>query len=596
MQTVKKLLFLLSPNERKSAGLLLIMIIIMAFLDTLGVASILPFMAVLTNPDLIETNFLLKNLYEFSRRFSVENNQQFIFFLGVIVFIFLITSLAFKMLTIYVQVRFIQMREFTIGKRLIEGYLNQPYSWFLSRHSADLGKNILSEVQQSIVSGLNPLIELIAKCMIAIAIISLLIITEPKLAFIVGLSLGGAYLIIFLTMRKYLTQMGDIRLKNNQLRFTVVNESFGAVKEIKIGRLEHVYIKLFANASEKFAKTQATTEVIAALPRFILEAIAFGGVLLMILYFISEKGGFNSALPILSLYVFAGYRLMPALQQIYVSFTQLSFVGPAVDKLYEDLNELKFHNNNRDSEDEIIFQKSIALKDLQFNYPNSSRRALQNINIKIPAKSKVGIVGATGSGKTSLIDIILCLLEPQKGTLEVDEKIITKNNHRSWQRLIGYVPQSIYLIDDSIAANIALGIDKKDIIKDSLEKAAKIANLHEFILNELPSKYDTIIGERGVRLSGGQRQRIGLARALYHNPEVLILDEATSSLDIQTEKAVMDALNNFNKDITIILIAHRLDTIKKCDIIFKVDKGQVVEQGTFNDIINKSSITKNENN
>lgn len=596
MQTVKKLLFLLSPNERKRAGLLLIMIIIMAFLDTMGVASILPFMAVLSNPDLIETNFFLKDLYEASSILNVENNQEFIFFLGVIVFIFLITSLAFKMLTIYVQVRFIQMREFTIGKRLIEGYLNQPYSWFLSRHSADLGKTILSEVQQSIVSGLNPLIELIAKSMIAIAIIFLLIIAEPKLAFIVGLSLGGAYLIIFLTMRRQLIQMGDVRLKNNQLRFTVVSESFGAVKEIKIGRLEHIYIKLFANASEKFAKTQATTEVIAALPRFILEAIAFGGVLLMILYFISERGGFNSALPILTLYVFAGYRLMPALQQIYVSFTQLSFVGPAVDKIYEDLNDLKLHNSNHDPEDDIKLKKSITLKDLHFNYPNSSRRALKNINITIPAKSKVGFVGVTGSGKTTLIDIILGLLEAQKGTLEVDEKIITKNNHRSWQRSIGYVPQSIYLLDDSVEANIALGVDTKDIKKDSLEKAARIAKLHEFIINDLPNKYKTIIGERGVRLSGGQRQRIGLARALYHNPKVLILDEATSSLDIQTEKAVMEAVNNFNKDITIILIAHRLDTVKNCDIIFKLDKGQVIEEGFFNDIINKNNMFKNINN
>ena len=424
MQNIRNLFFLLTPNERKRVGILLIMITIMAFLDTMGVASILPFMAVLTNPNLIETNFFLKNLYEISNIFKVENNQQFIFFLGVIVFIFLITSLAFKMLTIYVQVRFIQMREFTIGKRLIEGYLNQPYSWFLSRHSADLGKTILSEVQQSIVSGLSPLIELIAKSMIAIAIIFLLIIADPKLALIVGLSLGGAYLIIFYTMRRYLIKMGNVRLKNNQLRFTVVSESFGAVKEIKIGGLEHFYIKLFANASEKFSKSQATTEVIAALPRFILEAIAFGGVLLMILYFISEKGGFNSALPILSLYVFAGYRLMPALQQIYVSFTQLSFVGPAVDKLYQDLNNIELYNSKHDSEDKINLHKSITLKDIHFSYPNSSRRALQNINITIPAKSKVGFIGVTGSGKTTLIDIILCLLEAQKGTLEVDEKSI----------------------------------------------------------------------------------------------------------------------------------------------------------------------------
>ena len=214
---------------------------------------------------------------------------------------------------------------------------------------------------------------------------------------------------------------------------------------------------------------------------------------------------------------------------------------------------------------------------------NNLRTSLKDLNLSIPAKSIIGLVGATGCGKTTTIDIILGLLTPQMGTLEVDGKVITEQNTRSWQRLIGYVPQHIYLSDDTVAANIAFGMEPENIDQDMIEKVSKIANLHEFVINDLPQKYNTEIGERGVRLSGGQRQRIGIARALYHSPKVLVLDEATSALDNQTEKAVMDAVNNLGKDITIILIAHRLNTVKNCDIIYKLDNGQIIDQGTFND-------------
>ena len=210
---------------------------------------------------------------------------------------------------------------------------------------------------------------------------------------------------------------------------------------------------------------------------------------------------------------------------------------------------------------------------------------MEDININIPSKSTVGIVGTTGSGKTTMVDIILGLLEVKKGTIEVDGNIITEKNTRSWQRSIGYVPQHIFLSDDTIAANIAFGVDTKDVNYEAIEKAAKIANLHDFVLEELPKKYQTTIGERGVRLSGGQRQRIGIARALYHSPQLLILDEATSALDNQTEQAVMDAVNNLGKNITIILIAHRLNTVKNCDIIFKLDKGRVIAEGSFDELI-----------
>lgn len=587
MQTYKKLLFLLTPQERKRAGLLLLMIVIMALLDMVGVASILPFMAVLTNPTLIETNFILKFMFETSYIIGVETSQQFLIVLGFIVFALLIISLAFKALTTYAQVLFVEMREYSIGKRLVEGYLHQPYSWFLSRHSADLGKNILSEVEQVISNGMNPFMELIAKGLVTIALITLLIIVNFKLALIVGLSLGGTYGFIFYIIRKYLNRIGKKRLINNQLRFTVVSEAFGASKEVKVGGLEKTYIRSFSNSAQIFAHTQASSKVIAHIPRFILEAIAFGGLLLILLFLMAQSGSFSNALPIISLYAFAGYRLLPALQQFYVATTQLTFVAPSIDKLHEDLKSLKPPIEIQD-EGYLSFEKSIKLKNVNYSYPNTSRSAIKEINLSIPAKSTVGFIGATGSGKTTTVDIILGLLEVQRGSLEVDGQIISKQNVRSWQRTIGYVPQHIYLADDTVAANIAFGIELKNINQELVVKAAKIANLHDFIEDELPRKYQTTIGERGVRLSGGQRQRIGIARALYHNPKVLILDEATSALDNETELAVMEAVNNLSKTITIILIAHRLNTVKICDFIFKLDKGKLVGQGSFEEIINKN--------
>ena len=596
MKTFKKLIFLLTANERKKAVILLVIIVIMALLDMIGVASILPFMAVLTNPSLIETNSILNNMFQYSNVFGVENNEQFIFALGVLVFFLLVVSLVFKAIVTYLQVRFVEMRQYSFGKRLVEGYLHQPYSWFLSRHSADLGKNILSEVNQVIGGGMRPGMEVIAKGMVVIALIFLLVITDPTLALIVGFSLGGAYLLIFYSIRVYLNRIGEERLKNNELRFIALSEAFGAAKEVKVGGLEQTYIERFSDPAKIYAKTQAASVVIATLPRFILEAITFGGIMLIILYVLAQSGSFNNALPIVSLYVYAGYRLMPALQQIYSSFTAIVFALPAIDKLHDDFKNLKPINRNQD-QGVLPINETITLKNIYYNYPNASKTALKNISINISAKTTVGLVGATGSGKTTTVDIILGLLEAKKGTLEVDGKIITQQNSRSWQRSIGYVPQHIFLSDDTVAANIAFGINSKEINQEAIKKASQIANLHEFVMEELPKQYNTTIGEHGVRLSGGQRQRIGIARALYHSPQVLILDEATSALDNLTEKVVMEAVNNLSKDITIILIAHRLSTVKKCDQIFLLEKGELKNYGTFEELINiDENFRKNVNN
>ena len=354
-----------------------------------------------------------------------------------------------------------------------------------------------------------------------------------------------------------------------------------------MGGLEKTFVERFSIPSLIIARNLSLKEFISFMPRFLLEALVFGGMILVILYLMVKSGSFVSSVPTIALYAFAGYRLMPALQKIYSSTTTLRFVGPAVDNMYEDFKKLKPSDLNQEK-NILKFTKNITLKDIHYNYPNASRKVLKNINLNIPVNSTVGIIGPTGCGKTTAVDIILGLLEAQEGTLEVDNQTIDKKNVRSWQRSIGYVPQHIYLADDTIAANIAFGADSENIQQINVEQASKIACVHDFVTNELPLKYQTSVGERGVRLSGGQRQRIGIARALYHNPKILILDEATSALDIDTEKAVIDAINKINKEITIILITHRLNTLKNCDIIYKLEKGEIIDKGTFNKLISSN--------
>jgi len=591
MKIIKKLLYLLTSHERKRGGILLIMILLMALLDMIGVVSILPFIAVLLNPEIIETNSILNYMFKISATLGIDSKQQFLFCLGSIFFILLVFSLAFKALTTYVQFRFTEMRAFSIGKRLVEGYLYQPYSWFLNRNSAELGKTIISQVTSVVSNGIRPMVNLIANIIVIIVLLILLILINPKLAIITVLTLGIAYTLIYKLVRGILKKIGHESVKADQSRFITLSEAFGASKEVKLGSLEDIYIKRFADASQKHASNQASAKSISQIPRYILEAIAFGGMLLVVLFLVEEGGMLDTVLPIVALYAFAGYRLMPALQQTYASFSLLRFVGPALDYLYNDLKNLE-KKTFLENKHKLSFDNEITLNKINYSYPNTPRNVLKNVSINIPAHKSIGIVGKTGSGKTTLVDIILGLLDVKEGTLKIDGQIINRDNQISWQRYIGYVPQKIYLADDTIAANIAFGKNFENINMDKLISAAKVANLHEFIIDELPLQYQTTVGENGVKLSGGQRQRIGIARALYNEPKVLVLDEATSALDNQTEKLVMEALNNASKEITIIMIAHRLSTIKKCDKIFLLQDGEVKAEGSYDELIKSNNFFK----
>ena len=588
MKTIKKIFEFLTPSERKQFYLLLSLILIMALLDVIGIASILPFMSLLTNQELLETNIFLIKLYKIANKFGVTNTNDFIIVLGFSTFLILILSLSVKALTTYAQLRFTLMREFSIGKRLIEGYLHQPYSWFLSKNSANLGKSILSEANLVIYGAVIPMMTRIAQGTVTLAIITLIIFLDPMLALRVGLVLATCYAIIFFVLKKLVSRIGAERLRDNELRFNVISEAFGASKEVKFGGLEKVYIDRFKIPAKNYAKNLALVQIISQLPRYFLEAIAFGGLIIISSVLVINGKGFNNIIPILSLYVFAGYRLIPALQQIYGSLTQLNFSQPALYSLNKDLMSLKFSEPVKKTHKAFKLNKQLTFKNISYKYPKTEKYVLNDVSLNIPAYSKIGIVGTTGGGKTTLIDLLLGLLTPTHGTIFVDDNMIKSDNVRSWQKSIGYVPQQIYLADDTVTSNIAFGIDANNIDHQALEKAAKIANLHDFVINELPNGYSTIIGERGVRLSGGQRQRIGLARSLYHKPDVLILDEATSSLDNITEKMVIDEINNLGDKITNIIIAHRLSTVKNFDKIFLLEKGKIKIEGNYEELLNKS--------
>ncbi len=591
MESYKKLLDILTKQERRNAALLLVMVVVMALLDAVGVASIMPFVAVLSNPEVMETNALIKAGRLLAYDQGYETNQEFIFILGLGFFFIFVFSLSFKALTTYMQIRFTVMCEYSMGKRLVERYLHQPYAWFLNRHGADLGMKILSEIINIIGSAVVPMMLLISHGAVTIVFVALLFFIDWKLTTIVALGLSAVYLTIFLATRGFLVRSGEIRLEANQQRYKSLTEGFSAVKDIKVAGVEETFIQKFTQPALLYARLNAKAQIINQLPRYALEAASFGGILVMVLYLMARGVSFNQALPILTLYALAGYRLMPAIQQIYSALTQLSFATASLDAVHEDLIKLTIVNSNH-GKTPIKLKREVKVSKIGFSYPDTEAPALSDMSFTIPARSTIGLVGSTGSGKTTALDLILGLLEPDTGSVLIDGIEVNKNNRRNWQKSIGYVPQQVFLADDTIAANIAFGVEPAEINQATVEQASKVANLHDFVTKQMPDQYHTTIGERGIRLSGGQRQRIGIARALYHNPQVLILDEATSALDNITEQLVMDAIFNLSKKITVIMVAHRMTTVMGCDKIILFDKGKVKGIGTFDELMISNSLFK----
>ena len=591
LDIARKLRDLLDRRERRNAAVLFMLVLCTGVMEALGVASIMPFLSVLSNPEVIQENYYLSLVY---RGLNFASRDSFLLFLGAAVFIVVICSLSFKAVTQYALARFTQMRNFSLSSRLLGGYLARPYSWFLNRHSADLGKAVLSEVQQVVGRVLMPACQFTANCVIASCLIILLLLVNFRVAVAAAVLLGGIYALLYSLLRNYLRHIGEDRARANKERFQVAQEALGGIKEVKAAGLENGYLKSFGRPARRLAKSQAACTVAGQVPNFFMQALAFGGILAVALVLLaSGNGELEEVLPVLGVFAFAGQRLLPALQQVYQNIANMSFGKPALDELHADLTETNRLDLEHLTREERVrptgLKSSLQLVNIEYRYPGAKYPALQNLHLDIAAKSTIGFVGATGAGKTTVVDLILGLLTPQKGEILVDGMCLGTDNLAAWQRSIGYVPQQIFLADDSVAANIAFGVPREDIDHAAVVRAAKIAELHEFVSRELTAAYETEIGERGVRLSGGQRQRIGIARAMYHDPDVLIMDEATSALDNFTEKAVMQAVHNLSRKKTIILVAHRLSTVQDCDRVYMFDRGRLRGQGSYNELLESDS-------
>lgn len=585
MNSFVKIFKLLNFDERIDTYKLLFLIFTMSTFDILGVASIFPFIQILINPTLIETNIVLSNLYAFSSNLGFVGIGQFQFLLGILVFFLLIFSLFVRAFTFYKQVQFSFMKEYTIGKRLSEAYLNQPYSWFLNKNTSNLGKNILSEVNTVVINGIMPMTNFVAQSILALTLIILILIVDPNLSMIIGLVLLLGYGVVFFFNKTILQKTGSIALIANTVRFKVLSEAFNSIKDIKINGSEKFYLKLFDEPSRIFASNQASNQLISNIPRYFIEGLLFGGMILFLIILIKGSDSFIDVVPVIALYTFAGYRLMPALQQIYYSISQITYAKAAISELFKDLEDLKIREDVKHISLKVNTSNLIELDQVSFSYKNSKKLNLSNVNLNIKKNSKVAIVGPTGSGKSTLLDLMLGLISPTQGSIKIFDQTLHNKNSKSWLKIVGYVPQQINLIDDTVAANVAFGLDKKDTDIDRVVNCCKIADMHEFIIHNMQDGYNTFIGEKGLRLSGGQKQRLGIARALYKKPLILVLDESTSALDVRTEHRILNNLFGLKDDITFIIVTHRLETVKFCDKVFGVSNNSVVENNNYSDLI-----------
>lgn len=582
--TLTKLNALLTPRERRRGMSVLALVVVMAGFEVLGVASVLPFFIVLSDPALVDSQPMLQRLFALG---GFDSSNSFLLALALVTFAFLITAALIRSAGEYAMTRFVQMRRHSLGTRLLTRYLRQPYAFFLGRHTGEMSKNILSEVEQVTMFALAPVMRFAMASVTLAAILVFLMVMDPAIAIGAILVLGAAYLGIFATIRKIVTRNSARRVAADQARYTIAREALGGIKDVRILGKEDSYLSHFRIPSIEVSRMQAANQVLGQLPKYLVEAVGFGGMLLLCVVLLTAQGAGASAgaiLPKLGVYAFAGYRMLPSVQAIYRAMVEFRFGAGAVDVLYRDMTQLPDAPTGAAQVPPLPLRSALSLQNVGFKY-DAKGQGVKALTLSIPAGSSVGIVGGTGAGKTTFVDLVLGLLTPDQGEILIDGVPVTDDNLRRWQSSIGYVPQSIFLGDMSIAENIALGVAKPDIDMDRIRDCARLAQLDQFVENRLSDGYDTVIGESGVRLSGGQRQRIGIARALYRDPDILVFDEATSALDTVTERDVMKAINALSGKKTILMIAHRISTVEACDKIILLEQGQIKAQGKYADLL-----------
>lgn len=582
---IRQLFSLLTPRQVRQFYILQLLVVIMAFTELVGIASIAPFMALVGDISLLEKEGMFAQLYQMS---GISSPVDFLFYTGLAVLLVLTSSTVISMFTVWKLSLYAARVGTEIADRLYTHYMQQDWLFHSSGSSAHLTKQVSTEAIRVTDQIIQPLMLMNAKVVLAAFISVSILIYDPLIAVAGLLLFACAYFLLYRLVRKRLQVNGRNMSRVLTQRFRLMNEGFGGIKDVLLLNRRYDFVARFQKSGKIFARARGTNTAISQVPRYFMELIAFGAMISLVLLLIKlHEGNLGAVLPILAVYALASFKLLPALQQIYTGVAQIKGNAAAFEAIKDDLSKslmTQQHAAKESMETPLKLKQKISLNNITFNYPDKLTPAVNNLNMVIPANSVVGLVGASGSGKSTVIDVLLGLITPQQGDVYIDDTRITAENKRAWQDTLGFVPQNIYLSEGTIAENIAFGLPAKDIDLNQVYKALQLANLTELV-EQLPSGIDTKVGERGVQLSGGQRQRIGIARALYHEADVLVFDEATSALDGITEKIIMEAIHKFSGQKTIIMIAHRLKTVQKCDIIYMMDEGKVIDQGTYNQLL-----------
>ncbi|MCG3727041.1 ABC transporter ATP-binding protein [Vibrio cincinnatiensis] len=582
---LKTLFSLLTISQRKQLIKLQLLVVLMAFAELTSVVAIGPFMALVGDISQLQGDGKFAQLYQFS---GLANPTDFIFWAGIFVLVALVFAAIFSMYTIWRLSLYGQQVGAELSARLYRYYMSQSWLFHAGGSSSQLTNKVLQESGRITNTIIEPTMQLVAKSVLALVMATAIFIYNPLVALVGLVIFVCAYIILYRTVRKKLSRNGLNITDSNRQRFTLMSEGFGGIKDTLLLGRQNEFNQRYQDACKHFGYAQGVTKGLSQVPRYAMELVAFGSVIFLVLYLVkTHDGNLGQILPILSVYALAGFKLLPAFQQIYTGIAQIRGNLSAFDSLEADLVASQHSVTAISNYDKLKPTNHVRLKNVIFRYPGKEEPALRGLTIDLPVNKVIGLVGASGSGKSTAIDILLGLIEPSQGTLQIDGKPITGDNVRAWQNNIGFVPQSIFLSDASIRENIAFGLPLNEIDEQKVLNAAKMAHLEELI-DQLPDGLATRVGERGVQLSGGQRQRIGIARALYEDADVLVLDEATSALDGITEKLVMDAIHDFSGNKTIIMIAHRLSTVQQCDCIYMLDKGKVIDRGSYNELLNKN--------
>lgn len=585
---VKNIFEVLTYKERKKLTVVLFFVFTSAIMELFGLLSVLPFLAVMGKPSLIKSNYYLNETYSYIELYRKITEIEFLSLLGLISLAVILFSGILRISSQFLINKFIELRRHSLEMRILNIYLKEDYEFFVLNHSQNLSKTILSEVDQFITQVLRPTLNLVAYGFILIILIIALLYFNPLLAVLSFCFLGGISFLLTSIMKKLSLRIGAIRTKENEKRYFYSGEIFNAIKEIKFSNTQSYYFNRFNDSSLKFSGSQFKYMFYLQIPNIVIETSLFSGMLIASLIFFYSQNKFSNdflgeILPTIGFFGLAVLRLKPATIAVYNGIISLTYSKNLIDSIRKTLS---LENKNNVSTNDIIeFTKSIDLKDISFKYRGTDNFVLSNINLSIKKGISIGIIGPSGSGKSTLLDILMGLLIPTSGKILVDNKILTLDNISSWQSKIGYVPQLVHLIDDTIIKNIAFGISESEINLNRVIQCCEIVQLSKFISDSMPKGYMSVVGERGVQLSGGQKQRIGIARALYHNPEIIIFDEASSALDGETEAAVMSAIDELSKSKTLIVVAHRLSTVKNCNVIIDLEYGRVKAIGTPNEIL-----------